>query len=64
MAIRICKVYTVGTRNTVFSSFEEITKSKPEKKLIGKNHRKKGRNNQGLITTRHHMVVVIKDVIV
>ena len=54
MAIRICKVYTVGTRNTVFSSFDEITKSKPEKKLIGKNHRKKGRNNQGLITTRHH----------
>ena len=54
MAIRICKVYTVGTRNTVFSSFDEITKTKPEKKLIGKNHRKKGRNNQGLITTRHH----------
>ena len=54
MAIRICKVYTVGTRNTVFSSFEEITKTKPEKRLIGKNHRKKGRNNQGLITTRHH----------
>nr|YP_009327038.1 50S ribosomal protein L2 [Pleurocladia lacustris]ANS57551.1 50S ribosomal protein L2 [Pleurocladia lacustris]ANS57695.1 50S ribosomal protein L2 [Pleurocladia lacustris] len=54
MAIRICKVYTVGTRNTIFSSFDEITKSKPEKNLIGKNHRKKGRNNQGLITTRHH----------
>ena len=54
MAIRICKVYTVGTRNTVFSSFDEITKTKPEKNLIGKNHRKKGRNNQGLITIRHH----------
>nr|YP_011005029.1 50S ribosomal protein L2 [Analipus japonicus]WAM61892.1 50S ribosomal protein L2 [Analipus japonicus] len=54
MAIRICKVYTVGTRNTIFSSFDEITKSKPEKKLVVKNHRKKGRNNQGLITTRHH----------
>nr|YP_011007415.1 50S ribosomal protein L2 [Sporochnus bolleanus]WAM64844.1 50S ribosomal protein L2 [Sporochnus bolleanus] len=54
MAIRICKVYTVSTRNTVFSSFDEITKTKPEKKLIEKNHRKKGRNNQGLITTRHH----------
>nr|YP_010317840.1 ribosomal protein L2 [Silvetia siliquosa]UNH90277.1 ribosomal protein L2 [Silvetia siliquosa] len=54
MAIRICKVYTVGTRNTVFSSFNEITKSKPEKKLISKNHRKKGRNNKGIITTRHH----------
>ena len=54
MAIRICKVYTVGTRNTVFSSFSDITKTKPEKQLIKKNHRKKGRNNQGLITTRHH----------
>nr|YP_011005587.1 50S ribosomal protein L2 [Cutleria multifida]WAM62591.1 50S ribosomal protein L2 [Cutleria multifida] len=54
MTIRICKVYTVGTRNTVFSSFDEITRPKPQKKLIGKNHRKKGRNNQGLITTRHH----------
>jgi len=54
MAIRICKVYTVGTRNTVLSSFTDITKTKPEKKLLTKNHRKKGRNNQGLITTRHH----------
>nr|YP_011006993.1 50S ribosomal protein L2 [Phaeostrophion irregulare]WAM64280.1 50S ribosomal protein L2 [Phaeostrophion irregulare] len=54
MSIRICKVYTVGTRNTVFSSFNDITKKKPEKKLTTNNHRKKGRNNQGLITTRHH----------
>lgn len=54
MAIRICKVYTAGTRNKIFSSFKEITKKKPEKQLIKKNHRKKGRNNQGLITTRHH----------
>lgn len=54
MAIRICKVYTVGTRNTVLSGFTDITKTAPEKKLLAKNHRKKGRNNQGLITTRHH----------
>lgn len=54
MAIRICKVYTAGTRNTILPSFKEITKTKPEKQLIRKNHRKKGRNNQGLITTRHH----------
>nr|YP_011007554.1 50S ribosomal protein L2 [Syringoderma abyssicola]WAM64983.1 50S ribosomal protein L2 [Syringoderma abyssicola] len=54
MAIRICKVYTTGTRNTVFSSFDDITKTKPEKQLIIKNHRKKGRNNQGKITVRHH----------
>ncbi|CAL8412442.1 unnamed protein product [Dictyota dichotoma] len=54
MSIRICKVYTPGTRNTVFSDFSEITKTFPEKKLIKKHHRKKGRNNQGLITSRHH----------
>lgn len=54
MAIRICKVYTAGTRNTIFSSFNEITKSSPQKQLTKKNHRKKGRNNQGVITSRHH----------
>lgn len=54
MAIRICKVYTPGTRNTVFSGFNEITKTYPEKKLIKKHHRKKGRNNRGVITSRHH----------
>lgn len=54
MGIRICKVYTTATRNTVFSSFDEITKKSPEKSLILKNQRKKGRNNQGIITSRHH----------
>ena len=34
-------------------SFSEITKNKPEKSLIRKNHRKKGRNNRGVITIRH-----------
>merc|ERR1712161_85989 len=29
------------------------TKSKPEKSLIRTNHRKKGRNNRGVITIRH-----------
>ncbi|CAM9095262.1 unnamed protein product [Choristocarpus tenellus] len=53
MVIRICKVYTPGTRNTILSSFTEITKTTPEKKLLKKNHRKKGRNNQGKITIRH-----------
>lgn len=54
MSIRICKVYTPGTRNTVFSDFNDISKTSPEKKLIKKHHRKKGRNNQGVITSRHH----------
>ena len=53
MSIRLYKSYTPGTRNRALSSFEEITKVKPEKSLIKKKHRKKGRNNRGVITTRH-----------
>nr|YP_010595088.1 ribosomal protein L2 [Paralia sulcata]WAJ57823.1 ribosomal protein L2 [Paralia sulcata] len=53
MSIRLYKSYTPGTRNRALSSFDEITRSKPEKSLIRKNHRKKGRNNRGIITVRH-----------
>jgi len=53
MSIRFYKSYTPGTRSRVLSSFDDITKSKPEKSLIRKNHRKKGRNNRGVITIRH-----------
>lgn len=53
MSIRFYKSYTPGTRNRAISAFTEITKTKPEKKLINKNHRNKGRNNQGVITIRH-----------
>ena len=53
MSIRLYKSYTPGTRNRALSSFTEITKVKPEKSLIQKNHRSKGRNNRGVITIRH-----------
>lgn len=53
MSIRLYKSYTPGTRNRALSSFTEITKAKPEKSLIQKNHRNKGRNNRGVITIRH-----------
>jgi len=53
MSIRLYKSYTPGTRNRALSSFTEITKIKPEKSLIRKNHRSKGRNNRGVITIRH-----------
>ena len=53
MSIRLYKAYTPGTRNRALSSFNEITKDKPEKTLIRKNHRNKGRNNRGVITIRH-----------
>lgn len=53
MAIRLYKSYTPGTRNRALSSFDEITKTKPERSLIKTNHRNKGRNNRGVITIRH-----------
>ena len=53
MSIRFYKSYTPGTRNRALSDFSEITKSKPEKSLVRKNHRNKGRNNRGVITIRH-----------
>ena len=53
MSIRLYKSYTPGTRNRALLTFSEITKDKPEKSLIRKNHRKKGRNNRGVITIRH-----------
>ena len=53
MSIRLYKSYTPGTRNRALSSFSEITKDKPEKSLVKKNHRNKGRNNRGVITIRH-----------
>jgi large subunit ribosomal protein L2 len=53
MSIRFYKSYTPGTRNRALSAFSEITKSKPEKSLLRKNQRNKGRNNRGVITIRH-----------
>nr|YP_010133927.1 ribosomal protein L2 [Fistulifera saprophila]QWM93417.1 ribosomal protein L2 [Fistulifera saprophila] len=53
MSIRLYKSYTPGTRNRALSAFSEITKSKPEKTLIRKNQRNKGRNNRGVITISH-----------
>nr|YP_010337182.1 ribosomal protein L2 [Pseudoerythrocladia kornmannii]QUE28263.1 ribosomal protein L2 [Pseudoerythrocladia kornmannii]UNJ16767.1 ribosomal protein L2 [Pseudoerythrocladia kornmannii] len=53
MAIRLYKAYTPGTRNRTVSTFSEITKDKPEKTLIAKNHSPSGHNNRGVITIRH-----------
>jgi len=42
-----------GRRGMSVSTFEEITKTRPEKSLTVKLNKKAGRNNQGKITTRH-----------
>ncbi len=53
MAIRKFKPNTPGTRYMSVSSFDEITKTEPEKSLTVKLSKSGGRNNHGRITTRH-----------
>ncbi|HUZ00065.1 MAG TPA: 50S ribosomal protein L2 [Thermomicrobiaceae bacterium] len=53
MPIRKYKPTSAGRRNMTVSTFEEITKTKPEKNLIEPLQRHAGRNNQGRLTTRH-----------
>ena len=53
MAIRILKPTTPGTRWMTVPSFDEITKSKPEKSLIEPLKSSGGRNTNGHITSRH-----------
>ena len=42
-----------GRRNMTGLTFEEITKTKPEKSLLSAKNRKGGRNVYGRITVRH-----------
>ena len=53
MGIKIYKPYTATSRNRSVLDFSSLSKIKPEKSLLISNHRAKGRNNQGRITTRH-----------
>lgn len=52
MGIRAYRPYTPSTRQKSVSDFAEITTDSPEKSLTGGKHRKKGRNNRGVITSR------------
>ncbi len=53
MAVRKYKPTTPGRRGASVSSFEEITRAKPEKALVDKGRNRAGRNNKGRITARH-----------
>jgi large subunit ribosomal protein L2 len=53
MPIRTYKPTSPGRRGMSVSTFEEITRSRPERSLIRKKVSKAGRNNQGRITARH-----------
>ena len=53
MAVKQYKPTSPGRRGATGHSFDEITRSKPEKSLLAPKRRQAGRNNQGRITVRH-----------
>ncbi|UCD53812.1 MAG: 50S ribosomal protein L2 [Dehalococcoidia bacterium] len=53
MGLKVYRPTSPGRRGMSGSSFEEITKSKPEKSLLLPRKKRAGRNNQGRITVRH-----------
>src|SRR5438874_8091218 len=53
MALRKFKPTSPGRRFMTVSTFEEVTKSKPEKSLTEPVKKTGGRNNYGRVTTRH-----------
>ncbi len=53
MAVKIYKPKTNGQRHKTSYTFEEITKSRPERSLIVLKKERAGRNSAGRITVRH-----------
>ena len=53
MAVKKYKPTSPGRRGMTSSSFEEITKSRPERSLVRPLRKRGGRNNMGRITVRH-----------
>ncbi len=53
MALKVYRPTSPGRRGMSGSTFEEITKGKPEKSLLSPLKKRAGRNMQGKITVRH-----------
>jgi len=53
MPIKVYKPTSAGRRDMTGYTFEEITKSKPERSLTTSLRKKGGRNNTGRVTVRH-----------
>ncbi len=53
MAIKVYRPTSPGRRGMSGATFEEITKTKPEKALVSPLKKRGGRNNQGRLTVRH-----------
>src|SRR5215207_1932920 len=56
MAVKKYKPVTPGTRGMTGHTFEEITKSKPERSLLVELRKSGGRNSYGRVTVRHRGV--------
>jgi large subunit ribosomal protein L2 len=52
MPIRVYKPTSAGRRNASVNMHSEVTRSDPEKSLLRPIHKKGGRNNKGIITSR------------
>lgn len=53
MAVKVYRPTSPGRRGMTGSTFDEITKTKPEKSLLKPRKSNAGRNNQGRLTIRH-----------
>ena len=53
MAVKSYKPYTPSRRHMTSATFDEITKSTPEKNLLAPRKSKGGRNSYGRVTVRH-----------
>ncbi len=53
MGIKVYKPTSPGRRGMSVLTFEEITRTEPERSLLAPRKQKAGRNNQGRITVRH-----------
>ena len=53
MAIRNYRPTTPGTRTLVVTDFSDVTGRERVRSLVVAKHRRKGRNNRGVITCRH-----------
>jgi large subunit ribosomal protein L2 len=59
MAVKKYKPVTPGMRGRTGHTFEEITKTKPERSLIKERRKRGGRNVQGRITVRHRQIRIV-----
>lgn len=53
MAVKFYRPTSPGRRDMSVSTFEEVTRNKPERSLVVPLKSKAGRNNRGVITVRH-----------